>query len=71
MEKWLKEEIMFYLNNTESEEYCKLSDKEIDEIADNIWLKVADDNELNNVLNNTIEWYANHYIYEHLRKEGE
>lgn len=58
----IKECICDFLNNTESEEYCKLSDKDIDTIADNIASDVLNDNEFNSVLNNTIEWYANKYI---------
>ena len=44
------------------------TDEEVDEVAENIWGAVADDNELSNVLNSTIEWYAKHYIAEHFNK---
>lgn len=67
LEQWLKNEICDYINNVEDEEYCKLNDEQVDEIAENIWEEIADDNELNNMLNTTIEWYANHYIAEHFK----
>ncbi len=62
MEEFIKEEICDYLNNVECEEYCKLTEEQINEIAENIYSNVMGDSELNDVLNSTIEWYANHYI---------
>ena len=69
LEQWLKEEICDYLNNAEDEEYCKLTDQQINEIAEHIWCKIADDNEFIDVLYNAICWYANHYIAEHFESE--
>ncbi len=68
LEEVLKTEICDYINNVEDEVFCELTDEEVDEVAENIWGAVADDNELSNVLNSTIEWYAKHYIEEHLNK---
>lgn len=68
LEEVLKTEICDYINNVEDEVFCELTDEEVDEVAENIWGAVADDNELSNVLNNTIEWYAKHYIAEHFNK---
>ena len=62
LEQFLKEEICNYINNVENELYCNLSDEETNEIAENIWSKVANDNELNNEFNITMEWYINKYI---------
>ena len=66
--KVLKTEICDYINNVEDEVFCELTDEEVDEVAENIWGAVADDNELSNVLNSTIELYAKHYIAEHFNK---
>lgn len=59
----MKDEICSFINNTESEDYTKLTDAEIDNIAENIVDKVLLDNELNKVLNETIEWYVDHELY--------
>ena len=61
IEQWFKDTICDYIN-TESEEYCKLSDEQIIEIAESIYLQVMEDKELNNVLCDTIKWYVNYYI---------
>ena len=68
LEEVLKTEICDYINNVEDEVFCELTYEEVDEVAENIWGAVADDNELSNVLNSTIEWYAKHYIAEHFNK---
>lgn len=68
LEELIKCDICDYINNVEDEQFCSLTDKEVNEIAENIWSKVADDNELNNMINSTIEWYARHYIANHLQK---
>lgn len=68
LEELIKCDICDYINNVEDEQFCGLTDEEVNEIAENIWSKVADDNELNNMINSTIEWYARHYIANHLQK---
>lgn len=60
----IKDEICNFINNTESEDYIKLTDEEIDNIAENIADKVLLDNDVNVVLTETIEWYVNHELYE-------
>ena len=60
----VEEFICDFLNNTECEEYCNLTNNEIDEIA-----KAIVPNVEANVLNGEsiiecTEWYANKYIYE-------
>lgn len=52
-----------FINNTESEDYIKLSDKEVEDIAGKIVNDVMDDQELNDTVKNTIEWYVNREIY--------
>lgn len=59
----IKDEICNFINNTESEDYIKLTDEKIDNIAENIVDKVLLDDKLNKVLNETIEWYVNHELY--------
>lgn len=59
----IKDEICNFINNTESEDYIKLTDEEIDNIAENIADKVLLDNDVNVVLTETIEWYVNHELY--------
>ena len=58
-------------NNTENEDYIKLSDEEIDKIAENIVDEVMLDNELNRVITDTIEWYVNHELYKDEENEDE
>ena len=60
----IKDEICNFINNTENEDYIKLTDEEIDNIAENIVDKVLLDEDLNRVLTETIEWYVNHELYE-------
>lgn len=60
----IKDEIYNFINNTENEDYIKLTDEEIDNIAENIVDKVLLDEDLNRVLTETIEWYVNHELYE-------
>lgn len=59
----IKDEICNFINNTESEDYIKLSDEEIDNIAENIVDNILLDNDFNRVLTETIEWYVNHELY--------
>lgn len=63
IEELIEEEICDFINNTENEDYIKLTDEEIDNIAEEIVDKVLSDEELNRVLNDTIEWYVNHELY--------
>lgn len=60
----IKDEICNFINNTENEDYIKLTDEDIDNIAENIVDKVLLDEDLNRVLTETIEWYVNHELYE-------
>lgn len=64
---FFKEEIYNYINNTENEEFCKISDEEVDKLVDKVVDKVMCDDEMNTEINNTIEWYVNHAIYEEVR----
>lgn len=59
----IMDEICNFINNTENEDYIKLTDEEIDNIAKNIVDKVLLDNDVNVVLTETIEWYVNHELY--------
>ena len=52
-----------FINNTESEDYIKLSDKEVEDIAGKIVNDVMNDQELNDTVKDTIEWYVNREIY--------
>ena len=63
MEEFFKTEIAEYINNTEDEMYCKLTDEEVNQVVNNTIDNIMNDNELNNVITQTIEWYVNHYIY--------
>ena len=67
MRELILEEICDFINNTENEDYIKLTDEEIDNLAEKIVDNVLQDNELNRVLTDTIEWYVNKELY----KEGE
>lgn len=71
MREFFMEEICNFINNTENEDYIKLSDEEIDKIAENIVDKVMLDNELNRVITDTIEWYVNHELYKEEENEDE
>ena len=55
-----------FINNTENEDYCDLTDEEVDEIASNVSDKVANDSEMIETIRqemlNTIEYYVNKYI---------
>lgn len=66
MREVILEEICDFINNTENEDYIKLTDEEIDNLAEKIVDNVLQDNELNRVLTDTIEWYVNKELY----KEG-
>lgn len=63
MRELILDEICNFINNTENEDYIKLTDKEIDDLAEKIVDSVLLDEELNKVLNDTIEWYVNHELY--------
>lgn len=67
MREVILDEICNFINNTENEDYIKLTDEEIDNLAEKIVDNVLQDNELNRVLTDTIEWYVNKELY----KEGE
>lgn len=71
MREFIMEEICNFINNTENEDYIKLSDEEIDKIAENIVDEVMLDNELNRVITDTIEWYVNHELYKEEENEDE
>lgn len=71
MREFFMEEICEFINNTENEDYIKLSDEEIDKIAENIVDEVMCDNELNRVITDTIEWYVNHELYKEEENEDE
>lgn len=71
MREFVMEEICNFINNTENEDYIKLSDEEIDKIAENIVDDVMLDNELNRVITDTIEWYVNHELYKEEENEDE
>lgn len=71
MREFVMEEICDFINNTENEDYIKLSDEEIDKIAENIVDEVMRDNELNRVITDTIEWYVNHELYKEEENEDE
>lgn len=71
MREFFMEEICNFINNTENEDYIKLSDEEIDKIAENIVDEVMCDNELNRVITDTIEWYVNHELYKEEENEDE
>lgn len=59
---FFKEEIYNYINNTEREGFCEMSDEEVDELVNKVVDKVMCDNEMNTEISNTIEWYVNHAI---------
>ncbi len=63
MEAFLRDDIANFINNTESETYCNLSDDDIEDIVNNTIDSIMTDNDLNNAITSTIEWYVNHYIY--------
>lgn len=71
MREFIMEEICNFINNTENEDYIKLSDEEIDKIAENIVDEIMCDNELNRVITDTIEWYVNHELYKDEENEDE
>lgn len=71
MREFFMEEICNFINNTENEDYIKLSDEEIDKIAENIVDEVMCDNELNRVITDTIEWYVNHELYKDAENDDE
>ena len=60
MKEFFRTEIAEFINNTEDELYCKLTDEEIEQVVNNTIDKIMCDNEMNNVITSTIEWYVNH-----------
>lgn len=60
----IEEFVCDFLNNTECEEYCKLTDNEVDEIAKAITPKIEADVLNGDSIIECTEWYANKYIYE-------
>ena len=67
MRELILDEMCNFINNTENEDYIKLTDEELDNLVEKIVDNVLQDNELNRVLTDTIEWYVNKELY----KEGE
>lgn len=63
MREVILDEICNFINNTENEDYIKLTDEEIDNLAEKIVDNVLQDNELDRVLKETIEWYVNKELY--------
>lgn len=63
MREIILDEICNFINNTENEDYIKLTDEEIDNLAEKIVDNVLQDNELDRVLKETIEWYVNKELY--------
>lgn len=61
--------IATYLNNTEEELYCKLTDEQIDEVVKNIKNEVEQDKELVREFENTVDYYAKRYIVENIESE--
>lgn len=61
--------IATYLNNTEEELYCKLTDEQIDEVVKNIKNEVLQDKELVREFGNTVDYYAKRYIVENIESE--
>lgn len=59
----IEEFVCDFLNNTECEEYCKLTDSEIDEIAKAIAPKIETDVLRGESIIECTEWYADKYIY--------
>lgn len=64
----MREEIADYLMNCW--EYA-LSDDEIEKTVNEIVYKVLDDNELNNILNETIYFYASKFVEKNFGKNKE
>ena len=63
MEDFMINEIEEFIKNTECEEYTKLTDEEVHNIALNIIDNVMLDEELNRVITETIEWYVNKEVF--------
>lgn len=60
----IEEYVCDFLNNTECEEYCNLTDNEIDEIAKAIAPDIETDVLNGESIIECTEWYANKYMYE-------
>lgn len=63
MEEFFRTEIAEFLNNTEDEIYCKLTNEEVEKVVNNTIDNITNDNEMNSVITQTIEWYVSKYIY--------
>lgn len=59
MKEFIMDEICNFIADTNNEGYQDLSSEEIDELAEDVVDDIMSDNELNNVLTSTIEWYVN------------
>lgn len=59
MKEFIMDEICNFIANTNNEGYQDLSSEEIDELAKDVVDDIMLDDELNNVLTSTIEWYVN------------
>lgn len=59
MKEFIMNEICNFIANTNNEGYQDLSSEEIDELAEDVVDDIMLDDELNRVLNDTIEWYVN------------
>ena len=62
MENFIKNEIAFYIANN-MEECENFTSEDIEQVVKNTKDSIMNDNELNEVLNSTINWYVNKYIY--------
>lgn len=59
MKEFIMNEICNFIANTNNEGYQDLSSEEIDKLAEDVVDDIMLDDELNRVLNDTIEWYVN------------
>lgn len=59
MKEFIMDEICNFIANTNNEGYQDLSSEEIDKLAEDVVDDIMLDDELNRVLNDTIEWYVN------------
>lgn len=66
----MAENIYDYINNTESEDYIKLTDEQVDNIVENIIDKVLLDDDIYRAETQTIEYYVNKEIY-NIKMRGE
>lgn len=59
----MAENIYDYINNTESEDYIKLTDEQVDKIVENVVDRVLLDDDIYRTTQQTIEYYVNKEIY--------